>query len=91
MAYRPDWTESVKQWALEGQSLLYGEEECQKLGQEKKFPAIIDTGSSNVGIPEKMFNFLKDKWYKTVHDLDCTTDDNFCQVMTPCSEVAKDV
>lgn len=29
MAYRPDWTESVKQWALEGQSLAYAGEECQ--------------------------------------------------------------
>ena len=26
-AYRPEWTESTKQWALEGQTVLYGEEE----------------------------------------------------------------
>ena len=26
-AYRPEWTESTKQWALEGQTVLYGDEE----------------------------------------------------------------
>lgn len=56
MAYRPYWTESVKQWALEGQSLAYGGEEMQKIGEEKTFPAIIDTGSSTVGVPDKMFS-----------------------------------
>jgi hypothetical protein len=27
-AYRPDWTNSAKQWALDGQTMLYGTEEC---------------------------------------------------------------
>ena len=89
MAYRPEWTQSVKQWALEGQTLLYGEEECQKTGQEKKFPAIIDTGSSNIGVPQQIFSFLKEKWKEAVHDIDCITDDNFCQVMTPCNQIEK--
>lgn len=35
LAYRPDWTESVKQWALEGQALMYGNEESPKFGTEK--------------------------------------------------------
>jgi hypothetical protein len=30
MAYRPYWTQSVKQWALEGNSVKYGKEECKK-------------------------------------------------------------
>jgi hypothetical protein len=64
MAYRPDWTESVKQWALEGQTLFYGEEECQKIGHEKKYPAIIDTGSSNLGVPADIYGNLKEKWAK---------------------------
>jgi len=89
MAYRPDWTQSVKQWALEGQTLFYGDQECQKIGQEKKFPAIIDTGSSNIGVPEQMYKFLKEKWHTELgSDLDCVTDDNFCQIMTPCDKIA---
>jgi hypothetical protein len=49
LAYRPDWTQSVKQWAIEARGIRYGNEEYL-LGQ-KSFPAIIDTGSSNLGIP----------------------------------------
>lgn len=89
MAYRPDWTQSVKQWALEGETLFYGDQEMQKIGQEKKFPAIIDTGSSNIGVPEAMYKTLKEKWRESLgSDLDCVTDDNFCQIMTPCDKVA---
>ena len=32
MAYRPFWTQSVKQWALEGKSFKYNNKECQKAG-----------------------------------------------------------
>jgi len=31
-----------------------------------KFPAIIDTGSSNLGVPDGAFNILKEKWKKDV-------------------------
>lgn len=62
-----------------------------KIGEEQKFPAIIDTGSSNLGIPSQAFDFLKDKWKKDIgaSELDCVTDDNFCQVMIPCDQAAK--
>uniref|UniRef100_A0A7S3FSR3 Peptidase A1 domain-containing protein n=1 Tax=Strombidium rassoulzadegani TaxID=1082188 RepID=A0A7S3FSR3_9SPIT len=88
MAYRPDWTQSSKQWALEGQNMFYGTEECQKIGEEKKYAAIIDTGSSNIGVPDTMFKSLQEKWRKSFKELDCVTDDNFCQLMTPCDQVA---
>lgn len=89
MAYRPDWMHSVKQWALEGRNMFYNNEEFI-LGQEQKYPAIIDTGSSNFGVPEKTFNFLKEKWEKDIGrmNLDCVNDDNFCQAMIPCDELA---
>lgn len=58
--------------------MFYGLEECQKLGEEKKYAAIIDTGSSNIGIPDLMFKTLAEKWKKRIQDLDCVTDDNFC-------------
>lgn len=77
----------MKQWALDGQTMLYGTEECQKVGQEKTYAAIIDTGSSNIGIPDSMFWELKTKWKRDLPDLDCVTDDNFCQVMQPCEQI----
>ena len=43
----------------------------------------------NLGVPSNIYTILKEKWGKAVMDLDCITDDNFCQVMTPCSEVQK--
>lgn len=78
IAYRPDWTNSVKQWALDGQALAYG---AQDLIFEKKIPAIIDTGSSNMEIPEATYKQLKEAWKVDVPALDCVIDDNFCQVM----------
>jgi hypothetical protein len=68
--------------------MFYGLEECQKPGQEKKYAAIIDTGSMNIGVPEEMFKNLQEKWRKDVEKLDCITDDNFCQVMTPCDTLS---
>lgn len=86
MAYKPDWSGSNKNWALEGQNIFYGKEWSQKM-TGKKAPAIIDTGSSIIGVPHDAYAFLKEKWNTDISGLDCITDDNFCQVMTPCSEL----
>ena len=56
-----------------------------------KFPAVIDTGSMNLGVPTGAFKFLSEQWKARIPALDCVIDDNFCQVMTPCSEVAKNL
>lgn len=88
IGYRPDWTNSVKQWTLDAQALGYGSSD---LIFEKNIPAIIDTGSSNIEIPEGTYKQLKELWKKDVPDLDCVIDDNFCQVMTPCNEISKKV
>jgi len=45
--------------------MLYGGDEL-RIGKESKFPAIIDTGSSNFGVPEKMFGQLKEGWDKDI-------------------------
>ena len=45
---------------------------------EQKLPAIIDTGSSNFGVPSKVFSFLKNGWQKDLPKVDCVIDDNFC-------------
>lgn len=54
---------------------------------EEKMPAIIDTGSNNIGVPENIFNFLKEKWQKAIPEVNCIDDDNFCFVMSPCDKV----
>jgi len=69
--------------------MKYGTEVTAAPGGEHSYTAIIDTGSSNIGIPDEMFKNLKDKWQKDVPGVDCITDDNFCQVMTPCTDIAK--
>lgn len=60
-AYLPDFTGSQKNWALEGQDLLYGDKNLNKKG-DKSFPAIIDTGSSTLGVPGSLFEKLKKEW-----------------------------
>ena len=42
-------------WALKGESVFYGDEEIIMLNKAKdaKFPAIIDTGSSALAVPER--------------------------------------
>ena len=88
-AYRPDWTQSVKQWALEGQNLFYGEASSLAQGNTTAtMPAIIDTGSNNIGVPESTFQFLKEKWQRAVPAVNCIDDDNFCFVMQECKTFA---
>jgi len=67
---------------------MYGEEPFGGADQ-KNFTTVIDTGTSNIGVPSKMFEFLRDKWYKAIDDLDCMTDDNFAQTNLTCPEAAK--
>jgi hypothetical protein len=51
-------------------------------------PAIIDTGSSNLGVPQNIFAFLKEKWQFALPDVNCIDDDNFCFVMQKCEKIA---
>lgn len=69
--------------------MFYNGEEFN-LVKEQKYPAIIDTGSSNFGVPDATFKALTEKWEKDIgrDKLDCVNDDNFCQVMIPCNEIA---
>jgi hypothetical protein len=56
--YMPDFVMANKNWALEGQDLLYGDLPLKNILQ-KSFPAIVDTGSSTLGVPPKLFENLK--------------------------------
>lgn len=74
--YMPEFVSANKNWALEGQDLLYGEKSLKNI-LEKSFPAIIDTGSSTLGVPPKLFDALKTEWLTTAK-IDCDTNDDFC-------------
>ena len=62
--YMPDFVSANKNWALEGQNLLYDGQSLKNAG-EKSFPAIIDTGSSTLGVPPVLFDALKTSVEKT--------------------------
>ena len=59
--YLPDFVAASKNWALEGKNLLYGEKELASPAAAS-FPAIVDTGSSTLGVPAKLFDALKAEW-----------------------------
>jgi len=48
--YLPEFMASKKNWALEGLNVLYGSSQLKNLTDLKSFPAIIDTGSSTIGL-----------------------------------------
>ena len=84
----PNW---LGTWALEGQGMYYGAEPMQKPGEDTAYPAIIDTGSSQLSIPPDVFERIRAEWNKALPNLDCTTDATFCHVMESCDSVAKKV
>jgi len=86
--YLPDYAGASKNWALEGQNLLYGDKELNGI-LEKSFPAIIDTGSSTLGVPAKLYDELKKKWEKDVGKIDCASNDDFCEVKGSCDGLVK--
>jgi len=89
-AYLPEYVGAQNNWALEGQSMFYGEKELKSIIDNSSFPAIIDTGSSTLAVPGKFFEALKKEW-ESVVKLDCRSNDEFCQVTEQCDQVAKKV
>lgn len=70
-SYLPEFVGANKNWALEGQNLLYGQTELKNI-LAGSFPAIIDTGSSTLGVPAAMYGELKKEWLReTDNKLDC--------------------
>lgn len=71
--------------------MTYGASAIQKPGQETSYPAIIDTGSSQLSIPPDVFEKIRQQWQAALPELDCKTDKTFCNVQKPCEEVAPKV
>ena len=68
-------------WALEGQAMNYGE---TMLAQGGQYVAIVDTGSSQIAVPPKIFEGLKENWKKTLPSIDCQGHEIFCFVDQSC-------
>ena len=62
-------------WALELSEFKMGDD---KLFIEETLSAIIDTGSSQMVVPFKIFQRLHELWKKYEPSLDCKSDDIFC-------------
>ena len=84
----PNW---LGTWALEGQGMYYGATPMQKPGEDTSYPAIIDTGSSQLSIPPDVFEKIRTEWSKSIPDLDCTSDPTFCHAKQNCDTLAKNL
>jgi hypothetical protein len=67
--------------------MFYGTKPMQKPGEDTAYPAIIDTGSSQLSIPPDVFDRIQAQWAKDLPDLDCSSDSTFCQVPRNCAAV----
>ena len=55
--------------------------------ETNEYPGIIDTGSSQVSVPPRLFNLLKAKWMKDLPDIEC--NNLACSIKGKCADVAK--
>ena len=55
------------------------------------YPAIIDTGSSELTVPLPVFQQLASKWKKDLPNLVCREKDTFCHVKESCESVVQKV
>ena len=62
----PNW---LGTWALEGQGMTYGQKPMQTAGQDTSYPAIIDTGSSQLSIPPDVFDTSEKSGLKLFQNL----------------------
>lgn len=60
--YMPEFVSANKNWAVEGQDLRYGGQSLKNASMQQSAPAIIDTGSSTLGVPPGLFDALKVEW-----------------------------
>jgi hypothetical protein len=78
-------------WALEGQGMYYGATPMQKPGEDTSYPAIIDTGSSQLSIPPDVFEKIRQEWNKALPNLDCESDATFCHVPESCESISQKI
>jgi len=63
----------------------------QKPGEDTAYPAIIDTGSSQLSIPPDVFEKIRAEWSKALPNLDCESDATFCHVPESCEAISQKI
>ena len=83
LVYFDNHANSLGTWALEGQGIYYGK---TPYPLENKVAAIIDTGTSQIALPSKLFQDLKNEWTKQLgNEVVCSEKDVFCHVPKDCN------
>lgn len=84
MRYFANFKNVLNTWAVEARGLSYNKGQMRT---DFSYPAIIDTGSSQIAIPPAVFEQLKSEWAKAEPRLNCHGHDVFCYVDTSCAEL----
>ena len=58
---------------------------------EEQSQAIVDTGSSQLSVPPKVFDQMSAKWRETIPNLVCKPSKTFCFVEEPCESVVQKI
>ena len=87
-----NYKSNMRNWALDIKDFGYNSKTLKNSENEnKRYPAIIDTGSSFVAVPPSEYNKLQDQWAQQVSDLDCKSDPTFCNSKMQCEDLAKHI
>lgn len=68
---------------MNASNLYYG---TRPLAEDKLYYAIIDSGSSQIYVPPRLFDELKVEWKRTIPNIICNNDS--CHVHGGCANVA---
>lgn len=86
----PNW---LGTWALEGQKVVYGDKLLPNT--QGSYPAIIDTGTSQMQVPPRVFSEIYKEWddvlSKVQPRITCAEGEAFCTSDLSCNEIAKKV
>lgn len=81
----------MRNWALDVTDFSYNDKSLKADESTKRYPAVIDTGSSFVAVPPSEYKTLQDQWSKQVDDLDCKSDPTFCNSKLNCEDLSKKI
>lgn len=73
-------------WALLGQSFSYGDIIETGLASIQ-YPAILDTGNSELSVPPDIFEGLSKKWQEDLPNLVCQDNLTFCHIAESCEAI----
>jgi hypothetical protein len=75
-----------KSWALLGQGMLYDGKYFTDISHSG-YPALIDTGSSQLTVPPPVFKQMQARWQEDVPNIQCKPKHTFCHVLDSCTNV----